>query len=75
MRCAVFPSSRSAVWTGEVLGLPEIFKDEEPAHRPKAAGTPLPVQEPGGLQGGGECPRVRVSKTFNDPSLITLCLI
>lgn len=58
MRCAVFPSSRSAVWTGEVLGLPEIFKDEEPAHRPKAAGTPLPVQEPGGLQGGGECPRL-----------------
>lgn len=55
---AALPPSRSAVWTGEVLGLPEVFKDKEPAHRPKAAGTPLPVQEPGGLQGGGECPRL-----------------
>lgn len=49
------PPSRSALRTGEVLGLPEVFQDEEPAHWPKAAGTPPPVQEPGGLQGGGEC--------------------
>lgn len=49
------PPSRSALRAGEVLGLPEVFQDEEPAHWPKAAGTPPPVQEPGGLQGGGEC--------------------
>ena len=47
---------RSAVRTGEVLGLPEIFQDKEPAHRPKAAGTSVPVQEAGGLQSGGEHP-------------------
>lgn len=47
--------SRSAVWTGEVLGLPEVFKDKEPAYWPKAAGAPVQVQEPGGFQGGGEC--------------------
>ena len=56
-RCCVFVSCRSAVRSGEVLGLPEIFKDEEPAHRPEAAGASLQVQEPGGLPGGGECPR------------------
>lgn len=55
-----FPDCRSAVWTGKVLGFSQIFQDQEPAHWPKAAGTPLPVQEPGGLQGDGECGSARL---------------
>lgn len=72
---------RSAVRTGEVLGLPEVFQDKEPAHWPQAAGTPPPVQEPGGLQGGGECPVVKyriswtISHTYSPGNTVTSSLM
>lgn len=36
---------RSAIWTGEILGFPEIRKGEESAHWPQTPGIPQQIQE------------------------------
>lgn len=36
---------RSTIWTGEILGFPEIRKGEESAHWPQTPGIPQQIQE------------------------------
>lgn len=43
--------SRPTVWAGEILGLPEVLPNQEPASWTQAAGTPWEVQTPGRLPG------------------------